>query len=189
MDPAPTPSDGELMRRARRDPQAFDAVYARHARSVHAWLASQVGDGTAWELTAETFAQAWTSRRRFRPDEAGSAGPWLHGIARNLWRQWCRHQRLDAKAMRRLGVELDLGGGAEDDDTLDRLLVEQLGPDLEASLDRLPPDQRTAIQLRVVEELAYDVIARRLDVTPDVVRMRVMRGLRTLNAELEGHFA
>ncbi|MBC7461174.1 MAG: RNA polymerase sigma factor, partial [Thermoleophilia bacterium] len=177
MDPVPIPTDGELMRRARRDPQAFDAIYVRHARAIHGWLAAQVGDQVAWELTAETFAQAWISRRRCRPDETGGVAPWLHGIARNLWRQWCRRQRLDAKALRRLGVELDLGSAAEDDDTLDRLLVEQLGPDLEASLDRLPDDQRRAIELRVVDELPYDEIARRLDVTPDEVRMRVLRGL------------
>ncbi|MBC7671546.1 MAG: RNA polymerase sigma factor [Polaromonas sp.] len=177
------------MRRAGRDPQAFDAIYVRHARAIHGWLAAQVGDQVAWELTAETFAQAWISRRRCRPDETGSVGPWLHGIARNLWRQWSRRQRVDAKAMRRLGIELDLDTPAEDDDTLDRLLVEQLGPDLAASLHKLPEDQRAAIELRVLDELPYDEIARRLDVTPDVVRMRVMRGLRTLNAELEGRFA
>lgn len=189
MHPAPTPSDGELMRRARRDPQAFDTVYVRHARAVQAWLASQVGEQVAWELTAETFAQAWLARRRFRPDATGSAGPWLHGIARNLWRQWSRHQRLGAKALRRLGVELDLAAEPEDDATLDRLLVEQLGPQLAASLHKLPEDQRAAIELRVLDELAYDEIARRLGVTADVVRMRVMRGLRSLNAELEGHLA
>jgi RNA polymerase sigma factor (sigma-70 family) len=189
MDPVPTSSDAELMRRARRDPQAFDGIYVRHARAVHGWLASQVGEHVAWELTAETFAQAWISRRRFRPDASESAAAWLHGIARNLHRQWSRRQRVDATAMRRLGMQLDLAASSDDDDALDRLLVEQIGPDLASSLDRLPADQRTAIELRVVQELPYEEIARRLDVTPDVVRMRVMRGLRVLHADLEGRLS
>ena len=189
MDPIPTaPTDAELLRRARHDPQAFDAIYVRHARAIHGWLARHADDATAWELTAEAFAQAWVSRRRFRPDDSGSAGPWLHGIARNLHRQWARRHRVEAKAMRRLGIQLTVAPTAEDDDTLDRLLIEQLGDDLASSLDRLPPDQRAAIELRVLDELPYEEIARRLDCTTDTVRMRVMRGLRALNAELEGRF-
>lgn len=189
MEPSSTPTDAELLRRARRDPQAFDSVYVRHGRDIQRWLAQRVDDTTSWELTAEVFAQAWLARKRFRPAPDGSAGPWLQGIAQNLWRQWSRRQRLDATATRKLGIQLDLTAGAEEDDTLDRLLVEQLGGDVRASLHRLPDDQRTAIELRIVDELPYDEIARRLDVTPDVVRMRVMRGLRALNADLEGRFA
>ncbi|MCW2949502.1 MAG: polymerase, sigma-24 subunit, subfamily [Thermoleophilia bacterium] len=184
-----TPSDGDLMRRARRDPQAFDEIYVRHARAIHAWLARSVGRDTAWELTAEVFAQAWLSRRRFRPDERGSAGPWLHGIARNLQRQCLRGERVESSAMRRLGMSVQPHAPGVEDDTVDRLLIEQLGPDLAESLDKLPADQRRAIELRVVQELPYDEIARQLDVSADVVRMRVMRGLRALKAALEGRFA
>lgn len=187
MSDASQPTDAQLLRRARRDPRAFDEIYVRHARQIHGWLASQVGDQLAWELTAETFAQAWIGRKRFRTEDAdGSAGPWLHGIARNLHRQWARAERIHRTAVEKLQVRFDVTSEPDHDDELERITAEALGSDLASSLDRLPPDQRRAIELRVIDQLPYDEIAARLDCTPDVVRMRVMRGLRTLHADLEG---
>jgi RNA polymerase sigma-70 factor (ECF subfamily) len=183
------PSDAELMRRARRDPRAFDAIYVRHARQIHSWLAARVGEHVAWELTAETFAQAWISRKRFQAagtGDAASAGPWLQGIAHNLYRGWARSQRIERSAVERLQVQFDIAADHDTDDDLERIMAASLGAELATSLDRLPSEQRRAIELRVIDELPYEVIAERLDCTPDVVRMRVMRGLRALNVELEG---
>lgn len=182
-------TDGELMRRARRDPRAFDGVYARHARSIHAWLRRNVDSSDhAWELTAEVFAQAWLSRRRFRPDEVGSAAPWLHGIARNVLRHASRRRAAGARAMRRLGMQVDLTHPRDEDDELERIVVAQLGGELADSLAALPDAQREAITLRVLEELPYEVIAQRLDCTVEAVRMRVMRGLKTLGSDLAGRY-
>ncbi|MFZ0091594.1 MAG: hypothetical protein WAL63_18965 [Solirubrobacteraceae bacterium] len=33
-----TPSDADLLKRARRDPSAFSELYTRHVGDVHAWL-------------------------------------------------------------------------------------------------------------------------------------------------------
>jgi RNA polymerase sigma factor (sigma-70 family) len=180
-------TDADLMRLARRDPSAFRAIYDRHVRSIFGWLVKQVGEQTAWELTAETFAQAWISRKRYKPvDEAGSAGPWLHGIARNLHRHWARNLRVESSATRRLQLELEQVLDGSEIENIDRIFASSLGPDLTASLSRLPADQRLAIELRVIHELPYEAIAIRLDCTQDVVRMRVMRGLRTLKKEMRG---
>lgn len=182
-------TDGELMRRARRDPQAFDAVYERHGRAIQRWLRGRTDSPeAAWELTAEVFAQAWLSRRRFRPDELGSAAPWLYGIAANVMRHAQRRRGAAARAMRRLGMEVAIAHVPDEDAHLARIVAEQLGPDLEAALQGLPDAQRQAIALRVVEELPYEVIAVRLGCTAETVRMRVMRGLRALSTQLEGRY-
>lgn len=178
-------SDGELMRRSRRDPHAFDDVYVRHARDIHGWLARTIGDSDrAWELTAEVFARAWLARRRFRPGPDGSAGPWLQGIARNVWRHQARGRSARGRALRRLGITLDLVSPSEGDDQLERMAAEAIGPELHAALERLPHGQRVAIELRVLDELSYEVIAARLECSVEAARMRVMRGLRTLVADL-----
>ncbi|MCW2961736.1 MAG: polymerase, sigma-24 subunit, subfamily [Thermoleophilia bacterium] len=180
-------TDGELFLRARRDPHAFDAVYARHARVIKDWLKRQCGDESeAWELTAEVFAQAWISRRRFRPDAEGSAAPWLFGIAKNVHRHSSRRRRSRHKATRRLGMQVLQVTPSDEDDRLQRMVIEAIGPDLHAALDRLPHGQRIAVQLRVLEELPYEEIASRLDCTVEAVRVRVLRGLRSLRADLEG---
>src|SRR6478752_6466192 len=73
-------TDAELLHRARSDPAA------------------------AHDLTAETFAEAWTARTRFRDDRDGSAAPWLFAIARHVLAASVRRGRLERRACERLGL-------------------------------------------------------------------------------------
>ena len=76
----PLTTDAELLRRAHDDPAAFRRLYERHAAAVHAYHLRRTGSpDAAQDLTAETFAQAWTARRRFSDRAGGSAAPWLFG--------------------------------------------------------------------------------------------------------------
>ena len=60
-------SDAELLRHSRRSSAAFRVVYDRHVVRLNAFLWRRTGDPTsAFELTAETFASAWLSRRAVR---------------------------------------------------------------------------------------------------------------------------
>src|SRR5262245_25578517 len=71
-------TDVELLLCARDDPEAFCAFYRRYARPVYAWLVQRVENAeTANELTAETFAQALCSVKRFRGESEGAAVGWL----------------------------------------------------------------------------------------------------------------
>ena len=47
-------------------------------------------------------------------------------------------------------------------------------------LDTLPADQRSAVELRVLEDLSYGRVAARLSITPENARMRVHRALGAL---------
>jgi RNA polymerase sigma-70 factor (ECF subfamily) len=68
-----------------------------------------------------------------------------------------------------------------------RLHDDEGPPDLDAleHLERLPPDQREAVRLRVLEELDYDEIAVRTGTTEPAVRQRVSRGLKWLRNRVE----
>ena len=99
-----TRTDADLLADARTDPLAFREFYDRYAAWVHSWFSRQTGSDTAaLDLTAETFAQAWHSSRRFRDMADGSGAPWLFGIARNLLRQYHKHNRIESAARERLG--------------------------------------------------------------------------------------
>jgi RNA polymerase sigma factor (sigma-70 family) len=63
------------------------------------------------------------------------------------------------------------------------------GPSVDALLERLPAEQRAALEARVLQEREYADIARSLRCSEAVVRQRVSRGLRRLRAELEGDHA
>jgi RNA polymerase sigma-70 factor (ECF subfamily) len=58
------------------------------------------------------------------------------------------------------------------------------GSELLAFLDELPEGQRDAVRARVVEDLGYGELARRLSVTEQVARKRVSRGLHQLRQHL-----
>jgi RNA polymerase sigma-70 factor, ECF subfamily len=60
-------SDGDLLRRSTRDPEAFGAFYDRHAVTVLVYFQRRTACAeSAADLTAETFATAFRSRRRYR---------------------------------------------------------------------------------------------------------------------------
>ncbi len=171
-------SDAELV--GSHDAKAFGALYARHAEAVHGWFAARVAWAAA-DLTAETFARAWLARRNFRDQRDGSALPWLLGIGRNVLRESARHDRIETAARQRLGLPLEL----TDDDfsAVDERLSPR--PSLRAALEALPPHERRALELRVVDELPYDDVARSLRIRPAAARLRVSRALRRLSAAKE----
>jgi RNA polymerase sigma-70 factor (ECF subfamily) len=51
---------------------------------------------------------------------------------------------------------------------------------LSLALTELPDEQRRAVELRVLEDLPYREIARRLSIRPAAARLRVSRALRRL---------
>src|SRR5436309_15767065 len=98
-------TDNELLRAAKTDPAAFRELYDRYAVDVHGFHLRRTRDAhAAHDLTAETFAQAWLARQRFRDYAGGSAGPWLFGIARNLLAQSVRRRRIELAACERLRI-------------------------------------------------------------------------------------
>ena len=180
-----TRTDADLLAAARQDPAAFREFYDRYAAWVHSWFSRQTGsDSAALDLTAETFAQAWHSSRRFRDMADGSGAPWLFGIARNLLRQYHKHNRIETAARDRLGLPLAFAESEEYERVDERMAATALGPALKHAVDGLPSEQRRALELRVVQQLSYDEVAGRLGCSQNAARLRVSRALRTLTLEL-----
>jgi RNA polymerase sigma factor (sigma-70 family) len=175
-------SDIALMRAARTDSRAFGELYERHAVAIHGWLRGRVGEPAATDLTGETFAAAWQSRRRFRTDRADSVAPWLYGIALNQYRSYQRLARVETTARARLGMQLTYASAIEIEDADDRLAAEQARRELQNALGDLTADQRRALQLRVIDDLRFSEIAAQMSTTEPTARMRVMRALRAMRA-------
>jgi RNA polymerase sigma-70 factor (ECF subfamily) len=67
----------------------------------------------------------------------------------------------------------------------DRLLAQkELAGQLQAALDHLPFDQRTAIVLREVDGMSYEEIAYSLGVAVGTVKSRLTRARQALRTEL-----
>jgi RNA polymerase sigma factor (sigma-70 family) len=173
---------GELLERALSDPEAFGAFYDRFEEEVLGFFyrATRRADLAA-DLTAETFAAALVSVRRFDP-ELGSARGWLFGIARHHLADAWERQRVEDRARRRLGLEPI----ALTDEALER--IEQLGGGTGLTalelMEGLPDDQRLAVRGRIVEERDYADLAASLKCSESVVRKRVSRGLSALRRRM-----
>jgi RNA polymerase sigma factor (sigma-70 family) len=176
------PTDAELLRRSRRSAEAFRLLYDRHADAIHGFLRRRTGDPTAaFELTAETFAAAWLARGRFEDRAAGSAAPWLFGIARNLLAQSVRRRALERRARERLGLAVDTEAAHV---AVDGTWLDGLDADVEAALAALDEPQRRAVELRVLDDLDYDEVGRHLGISAGAARVRVSRGLARLRRHL-----
>lgn len=167
-------SDEDLL--SARDGATFEQFYRRYADRMLGYFVRRTHDAElAADLTAETFAAALTSRRRYRAD-AGNASAWLFGIASKKLIDAQRRGYAERRARRRLGMErIELSG--DDFARIDRLGESD---DARVLMERLAPDQRAAITAHVLEERPYDQIAAELDTSEAVVRKRVSRGLSAM---------
>jgi RNA polymerase sigma factor (sigma-70 family) len=180
-------TDAELLAAARTDPQAFREFYDRYAVWVRAWFQRQTRSETAaLDLTAETFAQAWRSAKRFRDEADGSGAPWLFGIARNLLRQYHKHNRIESAARERLGMPTAWAECEEYDAVDERMEASSLAPLLRVAVRALPAEQQKALELRIVQQLDYEEVAGALGCTQNAARLRVSRALRALGLKLRG---
>jgi len=178
-------SDAELLRDPSGDPGGFGLFYRRHERVVLGFFVRATGRGDlALDLTAETFARALESHRRFDPGR-GEARGWLLGIARHVLAGSLHRGRVEASARSRRGMAAL---------TLDERLVASIEEtaslvsdgELDQWLAALTAEQRVAIRGRVIDERSYRELARELECSEAVVRQRVHRGLALIRKGMEG---
>lgn len=173
-------SDRDVLASVADEPRAFGEVYRRHAGPIYRYFRARgLGAQDAFDLLAETFATALVALDDYDPAR-GSPDGWLFGIARNLYRQSARTERLVERTRVRYGVRaarLDPDATARIDDLVD---LERCRADLEAGIRGLPPELAVAVELRYREDLRYAEIADRLGISPEAARKRVERGTSRL---------
>jgi RNA polymerase sigma factor (sigma-70 family) len=169
------------LRRATQEPAAFTDFYAAHSRQLLAFFARRTFDiEAARDLTAETFAQAFEHRRRFRGLTDAEAGAWLYGIARHQLSRYARTGVVARKAVNRLGIQLPSVGEDDYDRIVELAGLAQLRERVAAAFGGLSDDQRDALRLRVIDERPYSEVAQTLGISEQTARARVSRALRRL---------
>jgi RNA polymerase sigma factor (sigma-70 family) len=162
------------------EPEAFGIFYRRHVDAVLSFFRVRTGDPElAADLMAETFAAALLAAPRFKRRREPAVA-WLFTIGRHKLIDSWRRGRVEDAARRKLGMEpmeLDDGGLAR----IDAMVDEERDPlPLLELMKRLPPDQREALQMRVLDEREYVDIAAELECSEAVIRQRVSRATRSL---------
>lgn len=178
-----TPTDAEIIERSRHEPDAFAAIFDRHAPQIHRYLARRLGPQVADDLVAETFLTAFDKRQRYHVDRP-DARPWLYGIATNLVG---RHRREEARRYR-VGAVDHGGGDHAEHDHADRVAAEVTAQAVRSvladALDGLSQEDRDVLLLIAWEQLSYEEVATALAIPVGTVRSRLNRARRKVRQAL-----
>jgi RNA polymerase sigma-70 factor (ECF subfamily) len=173
--------DEPLLRRSVDDPSAFHDFYREYVDRVVVFFARRTFDSDiALDLTGETFALALERRRQFRGTSPQEEQGWLFAIARSQLLLFWKRGEVERAAMQRLGCDPPDGSTADLEWVERAADLPLLRTTVRTALDELPRDQAYAVTARVVDARDYADLAGELNVSEQVVRARVSRGLRAM---------
>lgn len=156
------------------DPDAFEAIFRLHQRTVYSWILRIVRNSAeAEDLTVETFWRIYSAHARFDP--ARGFEPWARRIATRIALDWLRAQRPEAELPTDFAAPLAADPG----------IRAEIRQKTAQSFARLPARLRIAALLAVVEEQPHREIAEALGISVAAVKVRVFRALRLLRKDLE----
>jgi RNA polymerase sigma-70 factor (ECF subfamily) len=186
--PGKADSDQLLVERVQRgDKAAFDVLVRKYQHKIVKLIGRYVRDSTeALDVAQEAFIKAYRAIPGFRGDSAFYT--WLYRIAINTAKN-----HLVAEGRRPLdhGVDLqdpdqyDMQARLRDMDTPERLLLtDEIQRTVEATINELPEDLRTAIVLREIEGMSYEQIAEAMSCPVGTVRSRIFRAREAIDKKL-----
>jgi len=167
------------------DAATLGDLYEAEGRALLRYVVRRTFDADlALDLVAETFAIAFERRRTFRGKTRAEALGWLYAITRTVIHHHYRRGAAERRALARLAVARPILDDHERARVEELAGLDALRCSLAGELNRLPRDQRRAVELRVVQERSYEDVAVLLGITPQTARARVSRGLRALGQAL-----
>jgi RNA polymerase sigma-70 factor (ECF subfamily) len=172
-------TDGLVGRARAGDQQAWASLYRAAYPRLIAFAYHRLGCvDQARDAVSETMARAVTGIGRFDRGDEGFT-PWLVGICRNVVGDVLRTRY--RRPTEPLADDYACGGPGPDEGFLageDRRAVR-------AAFERLDPDERELLALRVVAGMSADEVATILGKKPGAIRMAQMRALGRLRIFVE----
>jgi RNA polymerase sigma-70 factor (ECF subfamily) len=155
-----------------------ESAFRRHYAQIYRFVRRRsASDEQAEDVTQAVFADAAAARARLRPDRLLLLG-WLHQVAR---RRLADEARRDSRSPSNV-LPLEVVGDVAAPDAVPSA---QLGSALRKAIARLPRGQRDVVVLKLIEGRSFAEIGERLNASPAACKMRLVRALEALRAELE----
>ena len=173
--------------------KAFDALVIRHKDRVFNMCYRFLGDfQDANDSAQETFLKAFRSIHRFRFEAAFTT--WLYRIVVNTcknrlnsseYRIRARTVRLDTPVSHEAGAaSLELRDNG--DSPGNHIERQERMRRIQEAIDTLPPDQKTVVTLRDIQNFSYDEIASMTDLNLGTVKSKLSRARLDLRKKLRG---
>ncbi|MBZ5610156.1 MAG: sigma-70 family RNA polymerase sigma factor [Acidobacteriia bacterium] len=178
---------GAVERAQSGDSDAFRLLVEQHSRAIFRLAYRMTGnEEDAEDVVQETFLRAYRQLSRY--EARSSFSTWLYRIASNY--------SLDLIRMRKRHEEKRERGSREDHDLLQSMPETAPGPDrilygsqlkhqVDAALDELSPQERTAFVLRHFEGLSIDEIGQALGTGTNATKHSIFRAVQKLRRSLE----
>jgi RNA polymerase sigma-70 factor (ECF subfamily) len=182
--------DQLLVERARAGERAaFDQLVAKYQRRLMRLLARLLNDpAEAEDVVQETFIKAYRALRHFRGDAAFYT--WLYRIGINTAKNALLVRKRNASVSPAEPSAIRPEGGPDDERLRDistpesMLASKQIAQTVNAAMDALPIDLRTAIALREIEGLSYEEISQIMGCPIGTVRSRIFRAREAIARKL-----
>jgi RNA polymerase sigma-70 factor, ECF subfamily len=186
-------SDLSLVRRVQRgDKGAFDALVLKYQHKLVKLVMRYVRNAAeAEDIAQEAFIKAYRALPQFRGDSAFYT--WLYRIAINTAKNAVvsrDRSPVEYDLDRNAGEEsYEMQGRMKDAETPEGLvLTDEIRATVNAAIEALPEDLRTAIVLRELEGLSYEEIAAAMDCPVGTVRSRIFRAREAIDRRLREVF-
>ena len=181
--------DRQLVERAQRgDKRAFELLVEKYQRKLARLLSRFIRDPAEVEdVTQEAFIKAYRALPEFRGDSAFYT--WLYRIGINTAKNYL--MAMGRRAPTSTEVEAEEAEGFEEGEQLrdintpeSVLLTSEIAKTVNATIEQLPEELRTAIQLREIEGMSYEDIAQRMNCPIGTVRSRIFRAREAIAEQL-----
>jgi RNA polymerase sigma-70 factor, ECF subfamily len=182
--------DQELVLRAQAgDKRAFEMLVIKYQRKLARLLGRLVRDQAEVEdVTQEAFIKAYRALPSFRGDSAFYT--WLYRIGINTAKNYLVASGRRAPTSTIYDSEeaegFEEGNQLRDVNTPENELAsKQIAEIINATMDELPEELRTAITLREIEGLSYEEIAEIMNCPIGTVRSRIFRAREAIAEKLK----
>ena len=181
--------DRQLVARAQRgDKRAFELLVEKYQRKLARLLSRFIRDPAEVEDVAqEAFIKAYRALPAFRGDSAFYT--WLYRIGINTAKNYL--MAMGRRAPTSTEVEADQAEGFDEGEQLrdintpeSVLLSKEIAETVNSTIEKLPEELRIAIQLREIEGMSYEDIARVMDCPIGTVRSRIFRAREAIAQQL-----
>jgi RNA polymerase sigma-70 factor (ECF subfamily) len=182
-------ADAELVARVQRgDKQAFNLLVIKYQRKILRLLSRMIRDPADLEDVAqEAFIKAYRALPQFRGESAFYT--WLYRIAINTARNWL--SSVGKRPSVPNAIESDDGETFNETDSLSDISTpesmvasREIAETVNAAIEELPEDLRTAIVLREIEGMSYEDIAQTMACPIGTVRSRIFRAREAIAQRL-----
>jgi RNA polymerase sigma-70 factor (ECF subfamily) len=164
--------------------QPFDALYAAHHQTLHAYFLGKTSDAElALDLLQDVFVRAWRNLATLEELAPERQRTWLFAVARNLvidqYRARAARRSTDV-ALARAAAASETTSPPADADVVTRERLRTL----DAAIRQLPEDLRVVLVLQAVGERNSTEIGDLLGRPPGTVRYQLAEARRRLAREL-----